>query len=132
MPKGKRPKCCGEGEGKEEVRDGKPELLLSFEPPLCLVLLALWTMAVLAGVVAVLDLFAIRANVNVTAKCLGTAVLDIPHRPAVAGRYPASIPRSVGRTMLAEDLRQLYHARLSINLLMVSSDCTSVLRVKCV
>jgi hypothetical protein len=40
MSKGKCPKRCGEGEGKEEVRDRKPELLLPFEPPLCVVVLA--------------------------------------------------------------------------------------------
>ena len=48
MPKGKFPKRCGEGEGKEEVRDRKPELLLSFEPPLGVVLLALGAVAVVA------------------------------------------------------------------------------------
>lgn len=114
MPKGKCPKRYGEGEGKEEVRDREPKmLLLSFEPPLGVVLLALGAVAVLAGMVAILDLLAIRANVNVPAEHLGAAVLDIPHRPAVAGRHSASILRTVGRTMLAEDLRQLYHARRS-------------------
>jgi hypothetical protein len=132
MPKGKCPKRCGEGEGEEEVWDRQPKLLLSFEPPLGIVLLAFGAVAILAGVVAVLDLLAVRANVNVATKHLGAAALDIPHRPAVAGRHAAPMLLLVCRTMLAEDLRQLYHARLSINLLMVSSAWTSVLRVKCV
>jgi hypothetical protein len=40
MSKGNCPKRCGEGEGKEEVGDGHPKLLLPFKPSLCVVVLA--------------------------------------------------------------------------------------------
>jgi IS30 family transposase len=39
--------------------------------------------------------------------------VSIEDRPAVAGRHAASMLRPVGRTMLAEDLRQLYHVMRS-------------------
>jgi hypothetical protein len=94
--------------------------MLSFKPPLGIILLAFGTMMVLAGVVTVLDLLAIRANIDMTAKGLCTTAFDIPHRPVVAGRHAAFVLCSVGRTMLAEDLRQLYHSRLSNTWLMVS------------
>jgi hypothetical protein len=68
-------------------------------------------MAIFAGMVAVANLLAVRANIDVTAKGLCTTAFDIPNGRVVAGWHAASVLRFVERTMLAEDLRQLYYSR---------------------
>src|SRR6266508_5045614 len=47
-------KARGQGEGEQEVGDGQEQILLSFQPGLCILILAFGTMAVAAGMVTVL------------------------------------------------------------------------------
>jgi hypothetical protein len=47
------PEFAGQGKGEHEVRDVQEQILLLFQPLLCLTILALGTVAVAAGMVLV-------------------------------------------------------------------------------
>jgi hypothetical protein len=64
---------------------GQPELLLSFEPPLGVVLLALGAAAVLARVIAISDLVTMVAVKYMTTEGFGAALLNILHGTPMTG-----------------------------------------------
>ena len=102
------------------------------EPLVRLIILALWTVAVLAGVVAVEALLALVTEIELAAKRLGAAVFDSVHRPEMRRRHPVSELRPIFRTMEAEDVGDLDHQRSLIRRSMRSAASCSALTVRCV
>ena len=96
----------GDGEGEHEVRDGQQKILLFLQPFLGFVVLAFWTVAVAAGVVAVLGLVALRAGVDLPTQSWCAALLDGAHGPSMAGEKTIGVFLAVGGTVLAEDICQ--------------------------
>ena len=96
----------GDGEGEHEVRDRQQEILLFLEPILGFIVLALWAMTVAAGVIAVLDLVAMRAGEGLSTQGRSTAQLNGAHSLTVAWEQVIGILQAIGRTVLAEDICQ--------------------------
>ncbi len=94
------------GEGEHEVRDGQQKILLFFQPFLSLVVLAFWTVAIAAGVVAVLGLVALRAGVDLSTQGGCAAPLNSAHGLPVAGKQALGVLLAIGGTILAEDIGQ--------------------------
>ncbi len=107
---------CRQGGGNEEMGDGQKLPLLFVQPKLGVIVAALWTVPVFAGVIAVDYVAAvlIRAEVGVATHCFGTAVFDVAHGPELAGQNLASVSFSVLRPMAAQDLRQFRHCPLQV------------------
>src|SRR5512137_1118030 len=97
---------AGQSKGEQEIRHRQEQVLLSLEPLLGLVVLALWTMAIAAGVVAVAHLAALRTRVELPAEGLGPAGLNGAHGPAVTGEQAIVVLLAIGWTVAAEDLCQ--------------------------
>ena len=85
--------------------------MLLGQPLLSGLVLALGTMAVLAGMVAVAGLAARLTGVNVTAQGLGPTLFN---GLQVAGGDPSCKLLSIGRAVLAENLGQFNHGRSAI------------------
>jgi hypothetical protein len=96
----------GQGEGEHEVRDWQQQILLFLQPFLSFVILAFWTVAVAAGVVAELKLVALRAGVDLPTQGGCAALLDGAHGPSVAGEKTIGVFLAVGRAVAAEDVCQ--------------------------
>jgi hypothetical protein len=75
-----------ERKGEQEVGYRQEQFLLSAQPLLASLVLALGTVAIPAGVVTVLDFVTLLAVINVTAKGLRAAMLNGPHRFPMTGR----------------------------------------------
>lgn len=99
-------KGAGQGESEQEIRRRQEQVLLSLKPLLGLVVLAFWTMAIAAGVVAVAHLAALRTGVELPAEGLGPAGLNGAHGPAVRGEQSVGELLSVGRAVAAEYICQ--------------------------
>jgi hypothetical protein len=84
-----------QGESDHEVANRQQQVFLVIEPLVRLIILALWTVAVLAGVVAVEALLALVTEIELAAKRLGAAVFDSVHRPEmrreIASAYKAGM-----------------------------------------
>jgi hypothetical protein len=96
------------------MRDWQELILLALEPRLGRTVLAFRTVAVLAGMIAILVVVAVFTVLHLTAKRFGTAVFDRCHRPEMAMRHPVPELGPVLWAMEAEDLSQLKHVRSSI------------------
>jgi hypothetical protein len=96
----------GQGEGEHEVRDWQQKILLFFQPFLGFVVLAFWTVAVAAGVVAVLGLVALGAGKDLSPQSRCAALLDGAHSPPVAGEQALGVFLAIGGAVLAEDVCQ--------------------------
>ena len=79
---------------------------MEFQPVLGLLVLALGTMAVAAGVIAVADFSTGRTSKDLSTQRLGAAALDGAHGLKVAGQEVCSIFLAVGGAILAEDISQ--------------------------
>lgn len=79
------------------------------EPAIHLVVLTLRTVAVFAGMIPVVLLPALRAEVHMTAQGFGAAGAEVLNGPPVAGKQPVVVFGEVVRAMQAEDVRQLRH-----------------------
>ena len=96
----------GQGEGEHEVRDRQQEILLFLEPYLGFVVLAFWTVAIAAGVVAVLGLVALWAGEGLSTQSGCAALLNGAHGPSVAGEQARGVLLAIGRAVQAEDICQ--------------------------
>jgi hypothetical protein len=105
---------------------------LVLEPLVGLIILAFWTVAVLAGMVAVLVLLALVAEIELAAKRLGAAAFDVLHRPEMRRRHSVLEFRPIGRPVEAEDVGDLDHQSSVIRRLMASVASCSALTVRCV
>src|SRR5712691_12959306 len=77
MAAGERAQLCGQGKGDKEVMSGQQQLLLLFEPIIGLLILALGTMPVLAGVITVALRLALTAEIELAAETLGAAGFNV-------------------------------------------------------
>jgi hypothetical protein len=96
----------GQGEGEHEVRDWQQKILLFLQPFLGFVVLTLGTVAVAAGMVAVLGLVTSGAGVDLPTQGGCAALLDGAHGPLVAGEQAIGVLLAIGGTVLAEDICQ--------------------------
>jgi hypothetical protein len=113
-------KLSREGEGDQEIGDGKQELLLLSEPVLRLTLLTGWTVAIATRVIVVTGGGAARTGVDMAAECLGAALLNCRHRRSVASRHVLTEPLTIGRPIPSEDLAKRGHRICSSNSLMTA------------
>ena len=105
------------GQGKDDVivNDGQ-QLLFSVEQPLFPGSgLAFRTMAILAGVIAILHFITILTIVNVLAQNLGPALFNSPHSLSVSKRHPIAEFIAILGSVAAEDLRQLRHCSAAVS-----------------
>jgi hypothetical protein len=96
----------GQGEGEHEVRDWQQKILLLLQPFLGFVVLALGTVAVAAGMVAVLGLVALWAGEDLSTQGWCAAQLDGAHGPAVTREQAMGVLLAIGRAVAAEDVGQ--------------------------
>jgi hypothetical protein len=104
---------CGESEGQEEVRHGEQTRTLGVEPAPRLLPLALRTVTVAAGMVAIALGLAAVASREVSAEGGGATLLDVPHGIALIARQTSSVGLPIRRPGLAENLRDLEHGRVA-------------------
>jgi hypothetical protein len=121
-----------ERQGHQEVRDRQQQTLLVVEPLLGLVLLALGTVPVLTGVVAVMVLLAGLTVIDLAAERLRAALRNVLHGPPMTGQHPVVKFGTVRGAMDAENLSDLHHHRSSMTRLMASAPRCSALAVRCV
>jgi hypothetical protein len=124
------PERGGQSEGEHEEGGREEQRLLLLQPLLGFPVLTFWTMAVPAGMVAVLDLITLLAMVDMPAKGFRAAALDVSHGLQMAGEDPISKLIAILWTMLAEDVRHLSHNSCSITWLIDSIAGASTFCVK--
>ena len=100
-----------EGKGDHEMRHRQEQSLLVFQPRLGLVILALRTVPILAGVVAVMVLLTRLTGQEVATESFSAARLNVLHGPQMRGRHPVAKLRAVLGAVDAEDVSYLYHHR---------------------
>jgi hypothetical protein len=108
------PELAGQGEGEEKVWGREQEVLLLLQPPLGLVVLALGTMPVAAGVIEILDLVTHRAVIDVSPQGRRTAALDGAHGLEMPDGHTGAKTGAILGTVMVEDGGHLYHSRSSV------------------
>jgi len=103
--------CLGQGKGDEQRGHGQQPLPLRVEPPGGVVVLARGPMAILAGMVAVLEFVALCALGDMTAERFGTAWFNGLHGCQGAWGHPVAEAGAVVGSMPPEDGGQLDHGR---------------------
>ena len=106
---GEGAKLSGEREGRQEV--GTREQLRSsvLEPGSSLSAMTLGTVPAAAGVVSVLPYTAVIAGAQVSSESRGATGLDVAHGPQVRRQHARAVSLAIGRSALAEDVRELQH-----------------------
>lgn len=99
----------GQGKGDEKIRDRQEQSTWGFQPSHCRVILALGTMPIFAGRIAVLEFPARDARVDMPTEDCSPAVSNGLHGVHVAGEQAVLVLRPVCRSRAPEDLRQLDH-----------------------
>lgn len=93
-----------------EVGDGEQLSLPFFQPPLGVGTMALGATAMLAGVVAIIDMAALLvALLQMPPHLLGAAGGDSMKRPFVVGGHPVAELLQIFWTMLSDNCRQFDH-----------------------
>lgn len=105
------PEFSGQGEGHQEITGLQEELLLLSHPFGTLLVLAFWTVAVLAGMVTVFQNATVGTAKHVTAKGLGPALSDGLHHLEVARGHALPVTVEIFRPMAAEDIRHFDHGK---------------------
>jgi hypothetical protein len=121
-----------ERKGHHEVRHRQQETILVFQPLLGLIMLALGTVPVLTGVVAVVVHLAGLTMIDLAAEGLRAAPFNVLHGPQMTRQHPVAKFRAVPGAMDAENLRDLHHHRSPRRRLMASAPRCSALAVRCV
>lgn len=106
---GDRPQGLGPGKGDEQLGYGQKQLPVRVEPSGGVAVVAPGTMAMLAGMGAVLEFLAICALVDMTAKGLGTTRLNSRPGGQVAGGPRVAASGAVRRSMAPADVGQRDH-----------------------
>ncbi len=104
----------GARKGDHKVRERQQETRVVMQPCFGLVILALGTVSMLAGVIAVMVSLTWRTGKELAAKSLGATLLDVPHGVKMRGRHTVAEFGSVRCAVDAEDVSNLYHSRLLI------------------
>jgi hypothetical protein len=127
-----RSACIRERQGHQEVRHRQEETLVVFQPWLGLVMLALGTVPVLTGVVAVMVRLAGLTMLDLAAAGLRAAPRDVLPGPQMTGKPPVAKCRAVGGAMEAEHRSALHHHRSPLRRVMASAPRGSALAGRCV
>jgi hypothetical protein len=98
--------ACRQSEGQQKIGDMQEQDLLLLQPDLRILILALGTVAVATGVVAVLQFLTMRTAIDLSTQGWRTTLLHRPHGLEVSARHAAGVLLAVGRTILAKDIRQ--------------------------
>jgi len=96
----------GQGEGHQKMSDRQEQFLLASQPGGGIVIAALGAVAVLTGVVAVAELVAGGAVIDLPTQSFGAAVFNGLHHAPVRGKQALLELCSVGRSMETEDIGQ--------------------------
>ena len=91
-----------QGKGQHKIWDRQKQFALHFQPFLGLFMLAVWTMAIAAGVITVLKFLASRAAIKLSTKRFSSATLNGPHDLAVTGEKFVCIFLPVSGTIFTE------------------------------
>ena len=98
----------------EEPQPPVEEVELLLQPVLSFVVLTLGTVPVATRMILVLDLIARLTGIDVSTQGKGAAAFNSPHRLSVTGQHPVPILGPILRSVAAEDVGHLYHARSPI------------------
>ena len=104
-----RTERLGQGEGEQEVVTREASLLLGLGPSLASISLTGGAVSVSAGVVGVLGLLAVGAEIEVSTECRGAALLDVAHGAQVRGKHAVAKAIAIRPSVLAEDVRDYEH-----------------------
>jgi hypothetical protein len=129
---GQRSEFRRERKGHHEVRHRQQETVLVFQPLFSLVLLALGTVPVLTGVVAIPIRMAGLTVIDLAPEGRRAAALNVLHGSQMTRRHPVAKWCAVPGAMEAEHLRALHHHRSPMRRLMASAPRCSALAVRCV
>jgi hypothetical protein len=77
---------------------------LFLEPLIGLLVLALGTVTVLTGVIAVTLLLAVGAEIELAAATLGAAGFNVLHGPQMRRQHPVTELQAIGGTMQPQDV----------------------------
>jgi len=99
----------GQGEGEEEDVTREASSLLGLGPSLASIALTGGTVPIAAGVVGVLGLQAVGAEIEVSTECRGAALLDVPQDAVVGGEHAIAKALAIRPSLLAEDVRDVGH-----------------------
>ena len=116
--------------GHHAVRHRQQQTLLMCQPFLGLLLLALRTVPVLTGVVAVMIRVAGLTVIDLAAESLRAAPLNVVHGPKMTGKHPVAKFRAVLGAMEAENVSYLHPHRSLMRRLMACDPSCSALAVR--
>jgi len=129
------PQLGGQGEGDQEVRDGQQQLLLLVQPLIGLLVAALGTVPVLAGVIAVTLLLTLVTEIDLPAASGGAALFDVEHGPEMGRQHAAAELLPVLWAMPPENIGHFQHERTQRSAMswsMVAAPRCSAFAVRCV
>jgi hypothetical protein len=127
-----RSQLLGSREGDHDVRDRHQHTLLTCQPLLGLIIWTRGTVPVFTRVVAVVRGLAGLAPIELAAKTLCAARLEVLHDPQRRGRHPVATWSPVLGAMQAEDVSYLHHHRSLMRRFMASAPSGSARTVRCV